>query len=264
MKLYKILAATALAGLIAGCTTMGNNPGDSGVVKEQAMKTTITGEVYYRERIALPPGAELSVVLLDASLSNPLANIFAGTNISLDGKNVPVPFSFVVDQSTIPGNTYEVRALIRSKTGDIIWRTNTGHIVDLSSSTYNAGKLKLVMVNTTGEMNSAALQEGPWAIEDINGGGVIDSSNVTVSFSTDGKISGSGGCNYFSGNYEVSGNSLNISGAMAMTRKACAPALMNQDQRLTSILQSAQSYSINDGELTILNKHGRSITARRQ
>lgn len=261
MKLRIILAATALAGFAPSCTAIAS---DTDVTGKQAMKTTITGEVYYRQRIALPPGAELSVVVLDASWNNPLANIFAGTNVPLDEKSVPVPFSFEVDKSTlIAGDRYEVWALIRSKAGDIIWRTDAGHAVDLSSSTYDLGKLELIMVNGSDNADSAALQGGPWTVEDINGGGVIDNSNATLTFSIDGKISGSGGCNYYSGNYQASGKAISINGGMAMTEKACAPALMAQDQRLTSILQNAQSYSINNGKLIILSKNGRPITARR-
>ena len=261
MKIRNIIAATMLAGLAAGCTTMAT---ETEVADKQAMKTTISGEVYYRERIALPPGAELSVVLLDASLNNPLAHLFAGTNIALDGKNVPVPFSFVADQSMmIPGDTYEVRAVIRAKAGEMIWRTNVGHIVDLSSTAYDAGKIELVMVEGSEETDSSALQGAEWIVEDINGGGVIDYSKATISFSEEGRISGTGGCNLFSGHYEASGSTLKIMSGIAMTRKACAPALMQQDQRLMTILQSGQSYSIKDGTLTILNANGRSVTARR-
>ena len=267
MKLPTILAAAALAGLTAGCMTTTNGSGpatESGNTDNQTMETTITGEVFYRARIALPPGAELSVVLLDTSLNNPLANLFAGTNISLDGKNVPIPFSFVAGKSTmIPGDTYEVRALIRSKAGDIIWRSETGHVVDLSSSSYNTGPIELVMVESSDDTDSAALQGDAWVVEDINGGGVIDNSNVTITFSPDGIVSGSGGCNNFSGKYEASGNDLTVSSGIAMTRKACAPALMAQDQRLLTILQNAKNYSINNGKLIILNKDGRSVTARR-
>lgn len=265
MKLRTILAAVALAGLTAGCTPTANESGVAGNAAEsQAMKTTITGEVFYRARIALPPGAELSVVLFDASLRNPLANLFAGTNVALDGKNVPIPFSFVADQSTmIPGDTYEVRAVIRSKAGDIIWRTETGHVVNLSTPTYSTGPIELVMVADSEDTNVAALQGAAWKIENINGGGVIDSSNATVTFGTDGRMSGSGGCNNFTGQYEASGNDIAVSGGIAMTRKACAPALMEQDQRLLTILHSARNYSISNGVLTILNKDGRAITARR-
>ena len=261
MKFRTIIAATMLVGLAAGCTT---TAGDTNITSNQAMKTTITGEVYYLPRIALPPGAELSVVLLDKSLDNPLANLFAGTTVPLDGKNVPVPFAFVADQSMmIAGNDYEVRAVIQSLEGDIIWRTRTGHKVDLSSTSYNTGKLELMMVDTSGNAGSAALVGDAWQVEDINGGGVIDRSNVNISFTKDGKISGSGGCNFYSGNYSATDNNIELIGGIALTQKACAPALMNQDQKLLTVLQKVKNYSINNGELTIISENGRTITARR-
>src|SRR5690606_4834225 len=112
---------------------------------------------------------------------------------------------------------------------DIIWRTKTGHIVDLSSSAYDAGQIELVMVESSESTDSSALQGAAWTIEDINGGGVIDNSKATVTFGENGRISGSGGCNMFSGRYEATGKTLKVMSDIAMTRKACAPALMQQD-----------------------------------
>lgn len=261
MTLRTILATTFLAGLTAGCMTAAS---DTAISSSQAMKTTITGEVFYLSRIALPPGAELSVILLDTSLSNPLANLFADTKVLLDNKNVPVPFSMVADHSMlISGDTYEVRAVIRSAAGDIIWRTKKGHVVDLSSSNYDAGKLELTMVDFSADSGISALFGDAWIVEDLNGGGIIDSSNVTISFNAEGQISGSGGCNYYSGNYAVSEKAINMVGGMVLTQKACAPALMEQDQKLLTLLQSAKNYSVNDGLLTIVGKNGRTLTARR-
>lgn len=228
MKKHTIIAALMMTTLTAGCVTPMN---DTNTPSEQAMKTTITGEVFYLPRIALPPGAELSVVLVDTSLSNPLANLFAGTNIALDGKNIPVPFSFVADKSTmIPGDTYEVRAVIREKAGDIIWRTKVGHVVDLSSGAYNAGKLELVMVDKFADSNQTALTGKTWIIEAMNSSAVLKNSDISISFNPQGQISGSGGCNYFSGDYEASAKVLNVASNIALTQKACTEPLMQQDQ----------------------------------
>ncbi|WP_417614278.1 hypothetical protein [Parasphingorhabdus sp.] len=79
----------------------------------------------------------------------------------------------------IPGDTYEVRAVTRSVAGDIIWRTKTGHVVDLSSSNYDAGALELAMVDVSAQSGISALFGDAWIVEDINGGGIIDSSNST-------------------------------------------------------------------------------------
>lgn len=260
MKISALLAATLLAGSLAGCVTPTTG---SNVSSERAMKTTITGEVFYLPRIALPPQSELGVVLLDSSLENPLVELFAASTSSLNGKNVPVPFSLEVDQSRlIAGDTYVVRAVIRSNTGDIIWRTKDAHTVDLSTVAYDAGQLEMVMVERPANRGDL-LTGDAWAVESINGGGVIDNSNVTITFDAEGKISGSGGCNYYSGNYEANNSVINVIGGIALTRRACATALMQQDQRLLTVLQQAQSYSVSDGLLTIVTKNGRTITARR-
>ena len=49
-----------------------------------------------------------------------------------------------------------------------------------------------------------------------------------------------------------------------MTRKACPPALMNQERAFTDILGSARQYTITqDGALVIYGPNGDTITARR-
>jgi heat shock protein HslJ len=75
-------------------------------------------------------------------------------------------------------------------------------------------------------------------------------TELTVDFAGD-RISGSGGCNRFTGSYQTSGDQLSIS-TLASTRKACEAAVMNQEMKYLAALQGAQRYEVNDqGELQI-------------
>ncbi|MBO6556599.1 MAG: META domain-containing protein [Pseudomonadales bacterium] len=97
--------------------------------------------------------------------------------------------------------------------------------------------------STTPEASELAgiekLSEGQiWRVEDIENRGIIDRSRITVKFERDsGQISGSSGCNRFFGNYSFTKSRLNIE-ALASSRRLCVPALMNQEQRLLTALES--------------------------
>lgn len=90
---------------------------------------TIEGEILYRERIALPPGAEILVQLADVSLADAPARIIAEQTIKPAGQ-VPVPFSLSFDPADIiPGRTYTLQA--RITVANTLWFiTDTRHAID--------------------------------------------------------------------------------------------------------------------------------------
>jgi heat shock protein HslJ len=101
-----------------------------------------------------------------------------------------------------------------------------------------------------------------WVAEDVNKAGLIDNSRVTLSFSGDDKIAGSGGCNRFFGGYREADKALTVSG-IGSTKMACAPALMDQEGKYLSVLGAAKSFALNDrGGLVITAGDGRTVTFR--
>ena len=106
------------------------------------------------------------------------------------------------------------------------------------------------------------LQGADWVLEDINGGGIIDGSQVELTFSNNNRLAGQASCNNFSAEYELTGESLTIGDAVS-TRKACVPALMEQEQRFLDMLQRVHRFKFNDkGALVLLTAEGESLTAR--
>ena len=87
---------------------------------------------------------------------------------------------------------------------------------------------------------------GTWRVEDINGGGVIDRSQVTINVEQQGKIHGSTGCNRYSGKLALGGAAFLVSD-VATTRRACAPAIAKQEQRFLDALNEATSYKFDAG-----------------
>jgi uncharacterized lipoprotein YbaY len=74
---------------------------------------SVTGTVTYLQKIALPPTAVVEVKLQDVSLQDGPAVTIAQQTISLDDRQVPVPFTLLYDPTQIdPRRTYAVQARI--------------------------------------------------------------------------------------------------------------------------------------------------------
>lgn len=115
------------------------------------------------------------------------------------------------------------------------------------------------MAKTSG----ADLRGVEWVVEDINGGGIIDRSRATLVFGADGRLSGRGSCNTYTGGYVAEGDTLKVAN-VAATMMACAPALMNQEAKFHDVLKSVTRFEIRaDGALVLHTDDRRSIVARR-
>ena len=71
----------------------------------------------------------------------------------------------------------------------------------------------------------------------------------------EGDVSGSGGINQYSGRYTVDGEKLTV-GTISSTRKAGAPAVMQQETDYLIALQTAATYQIDGDTLTIRSTSG--------
>lgn len=91
-----------------------------------------------------------------------------------------------------------------------------------------------------------------WLLQELAGTEVIGQpQNLTLRFTSTGRIRGQGGCNQFSAKSKISGDRLTVSPLIA-TRKACVdPKLQEQENRYFRALESAQRISLEDSELLI-------------
>lgn len=86
----------------------------------------LTGTVVYRERMALRMDAVITVRLSDVSLMDVPSIPIAEQTIEARGKSVPIPYQLSYDPARIEeGNSYAVRAEIRSGDGKLMWTTDT-------------------------------------------------------------------------------------------------------------------------------------------
>ena len=117
MKKLTILAAATLLSACQSTTPAG--------------KTSLDGEVFYLQRIALPPTATLSVSLQDVSLMDAPAVTLAEQKGPVKGQ-VPLPFHLSYDPAQIkPGHTYSVSARIEVD-GKLLFITTERHAVQLN------------------------------------------------------------------------------------------------------------------------------------
>ena len=117
MKKLTLLAA---AVLLTACQTPSSEP-----------KASLDGEVFYLQRIALPPTATLSVSLQDVSLMDAPAVTLAEQKGPVKGQ-VPLPFHLSYDPAQVkPGHTYSVSARIELD-GKLLFITTERHTVQLN------------------------------------------------------------------------------------------------------------------------------------
>jgi heat shock protein HslJ len=99
---------------------------------------------------------------------------------------------------------------------------------------------------------AAADLTGPfWALSTLMDKAVASNTGISIQFTSDGKVSGSSGCNRYSGTYTVSGNNMQISSPLATTRMACAQDVMDQENAYLKALGDVKSYAVSGDQLAL-------------
>jgi heat shock protein HslJ len=100
------------------------------------------------------------------------------------------------------------------------------------------------------------LTQEDWIAQTIGGKPVIKVGRVTLSFA-EGRVSGRGGCNLYSGPVEYGKGAIKI-GPLISTKMACLEdGLMQQESAYLNTLHGAERYAVDaGGKLTISGKAG--------
>ena len=72
---------------------------------------------------------------------------------------------------------------------------------------------------------------------------LIDRSHLTITLGADGRAYGSTGCNHWFASYSRNAERLSF-GPIGATRKLCAPALMEQEQRFLDTLGTVERWDL--------------------
>jgi putative lipoprotein len=127
-------------GLVAGAPALPRRAPTAGAAQGP---TAVTGEAFYRERIALPPDTVFRVQLQDVSLADAPATTLSEVTTDAAGAGPPFPFSLPYDPAQIDERfTYAVRADV-SAAGRLLF-TTTQHYPVITHGNPTAGLLLLM------------------------------------------------------------------------------------------------------------------------
>jgi heat shock protein HslJ len=108
---------------------------------------------------------------------------------------------------------------------------------------------------STAPVAAVAWENAEWTLESFGNADrpqpVSPGTQITVLFNnSNGTVSGSAGCNTYSGGYKLDGDRLSIS-PLAVTLMACEQPVMDQEAEYLKALQAVQSSRVQEGKLQI-------------
>lgn len=222
----------------------------------EAAEHVLSGEVLYRERIALPPNAVLSVQLADVSLADAPAAILGEQTVDPAGQ-VPIKFEIRFDPSVVQTNmSYALQA--RITVDDKLWFiADTRHEVDPLTNDPQTVLVKKVSGQAQAD-DVPAIYGKDWQVDLLDGIATLPERRATFRIEEDGKIGGKGFCNGYFASARIDGDAIEI-GQAGATQMACAPELMAADSALFDAFGKAASLRADGENLVIADKDGREI-----
>ena len=215
----------------------------------------VEGTVVYRERMMLPPGAEVEVQLQDISRADAMATILAEVRLTPQG-GPPYPFSIEYEPTTIdPRRTYALRATISAR--ERLLFSSTEYIDPF------AGNPVEVLVQRVAEPVQApatGLTDQHWLLESLGGEPAppgMEGKPVYLEFDAkEQRAGGFSGCNRYSGSYSLEGGTAGPGGSLAFgmmmgTLMACE-SIGDLEQRYLGMLGSVTGYRLAGDRLDLL------------
>lgn len=211
----------------------------------------LTGMVTYRERMALPPDAELTVTLHRKTSGGRM--LVAEERASTEGRNVPLPFSIACPAADSSNMSYELEAAISSG-GTALFATTRPLMVHPGDAD--------IMILTHRVMDAApadGLAGARWKLVELNGKPAEAYDNQPEPYllfdpeGAQGRISGSDGCNRLIGSYTLQGGRIGFS-QLGSTMMLCpkgdaqARALAQALAGATSVSRSGDTLDLWDGK----------------
>ena len=229
---------------------------------------TLTGEVTYLERIALPEGSSLRVKLIDLSAPGTPTRVEAEAPITTPG-TVPLSFTLNFDDAVVtPDHRHALVAEI--SVGLELWFRN--------AEPYAVNPLApeapvSIVANFVGRLLQPApepdepdeivatpsILEQTWRAETIAGDPVLRNSDSTLSIASDMRAGGRGGCNSYFAQAELDAESLRFS-AIAATKMACLDeATTAQETAFFAALEGARFWRLDADRLVLVDARGEEL-----
>lgn len=241
---------------LSACTSGGSDTNDSAAASDTAAATLPP----------VPPAADSATVAFRAVGQEPGWLLSIGDSLALrwdyDERRITVPAPSVESSGGerryrfTSGDTSFVIVVRDSLCSDVMSGHRYPSHVDVTIGSRT--------LRGCGGEPAQLLRDGTWSVVSLDGQPLVAGSTVTMEFGVDGRVSGSAGCNRFSGPFDASWNSLTIRETVS-TRMACTPEIDRQEtQFLSRINGTMQFYIDSDGVLHLTRDNTDAITARRQ
>jgi heat shock protein HslJ len=267
MSTFRKLLAIAVLGLsgvllLAGCGGATPNP-STGAVNVKQDPAWLESSNWVATQIRDSSGALVPVVsgsrvtaIFKASevTGNASINRYRGTFAT----SADDAITFTLGPSTLMGGP---EPLMTQETNYLAALTDT--------RTYRVTAEKLELFDESGKptvafaaSKPAALVGPTWYCNGYNNGkeaivSLEASSEITIMFSEDGKVSGSGGVNTYGTTYTTTGSAMTIDPEIATTLMAGPENLMAQEQAYLAALPKTTRYELQDEELILWNQDAR-------
>ena len=105
---------------------------------------------------------------------------------------------------------------------------------------------------------TTSLNDTAWVLETLGANPAADATSVTARFAADGTISGSAGCNRYSGRFTTTGDAFSVD-AHASTMMACEGDLMTQEMAFLAALDSSETFTVVGDKLTLSDAAGTAL-----
>ena len=220
-------------------------------------RITLSGEVTYRERIALPEGAVLSIELVDLALPDrPRLSVSAPTGAG----QVPLAFTLTLEDSMIlPRHDYALNAEIAA--GGIRFRNVEPYRVDPLAP---EGSILIVTQRVVtvdpprGEPAAAGdlpLLNTTWQAVTIGETPVPPGVEVSLLIEPDLRAGGVGGCNSWFSQATITADRFAI-GEIARTQRSCGYERNMLEQAFFEALRASVTWRLDKTTLTLLDGAG--------
>ena len=223
------------------------------VMPAQADPLTISGEVLYHERIALPSGSTLHVGLVALPSGRPVVGAGAAIPVRTAA---PLLFNLNVRSDAVTaGGSFGLVAEIRHGE-DLLFRNDQAVPVDLT----NALPVSILVTrHTVAPPTEPAFDPEivgvVWTVTSIGGRPITGQRPLTLSIAADHRVGGSGGCNSYFSEASIAEHKISF-GPPAATRMACAPDIMDQETDYFAALAAVASYEHDEAGLRLLDAAG--------
>lgn len=207
--------------------------------------SALSGELVYRQRIAMSPDAVIRLRLVDTNQHSVLAQQV----IRPQGQQVPIPFKVeYASTDFVAANQHKLLVTIHDGHGNLRWASDA--LVDSDS----AEDLRIRLMQAT--VDRDALIGTQWhllRIEQADGAIVWarDNKPSTIVFDGQGRFGGKAACNSYFGSYELAQDGTLQTGHAGATLMACPSP--NVAHEFLQALAGVDSYAIAGSQLRLIS-----------